>query len=390
MVNIFYTDHDPKVAARDSCDSYVVKIPVEVGLLLSAIHWRTCYKGPISSGLPLVLDAEGCVLPAIGPYKDSKVIKSTSETYKWLIKSTGNYDYAITYGLELISEFKKRYGKLHQTESVLLWLKVNVPNIPTGPTTEDVGLAMPDKYKDRSNPTASYKNYIMCEKSAVVSWKRSKIPDWYGERFVYTDGAASGNGTDNCRAGYAVWFGDNDPRNSCGAVSKNPSNQTAELSAIKKAVEIIGSEKYTIVTDSKYCIDCITKWIHKWNSNGWRTSNNEPVKHKNLIMETARMLGDSRLLHIRGHTAQPDINSEQWKHWNGNRQADLLASTAALKWCPHPEDKGYVYTTDIELGTGYPLKNVMSGRVVATIDNDGVYELSTQDLAAARKYCLPL
>ncbi len=40
MVNIFFTDHDPVVAARDSCDSYVVKIPVEVATMLSAIHWR--------------------------------------------------------------------------------------------------------------------------------------------------------------------------------------------------------------------------------------------------------------------------------------------------------------------------------------------------------------
>ena len=37
MVNIFFTDKNPVTAARDSCDSYVVKIPIEVALLLSAI-----------------------------------------------------------------------------------------------------------------------------------------------------------------------------------------------------------------------------------------------------------------------------------------------------------------------------------------------------------------
>ncbi len=37
MVNIFYTDGNPVRAAKDSCDSYVVKIPIEVALLLSAI-----------------------------------------------------------------------------------------------------------------------------------------------------------------------------------------------------------------------------------------------------------------------------------------------------------------------------------------------------------------
>ena len=56
MVNIFFTDWNPIVAARDSCDSYVVKIPVEVALLLSAIHWRTNYDGPVSSGEPLKIE----------------------------------------------------------------------------------------------------------------------------------------------------------------------------------------------------------------------------------------------------------------------------------------------------------------------------------------------
>ena len=179
MVNIFYTDHDPKIAAKDSCDSYVVKIPVEVSLLLSAIHWRTGYSGPVASGYSLRFDTRGRPSQAVGPYANSKVIKSTSETYQWLVRSTGNYGYAIVYGLELIEEYKKRYGKFHRTEGVLLWLKHNVPDIPEGPVTTDVGLAMPKKYKNRADPTGSYKAYIRAEKSAVVSWKRSKVPEWY-------------------------------------------------------------------------------------------------------------------------------------------------------------------------------------------------------------------
>ena len=48
MVHIFFTDTNPIAAAKDSCDSYVVKIPIEVALLLSAIHWRTGYDGPVN------------------------------------------------------------------------------------------------------------------------------------------------------------------------------------------------------------------------------------------------------------------------------------------------------------------------------------------------------
>ena len=178
MVNIFFTDWDPIVAARDSCDSYVIKIPIEVGTLLSAIHWRSGYKGPIGSRLPLIF-RDGTPLAAIGPYKDSRVIKSSSEIYKWLIKSIGNYNYAIEYGLGLVAEYKRRYNRWHLAQGVILWLKDNIPRIPDGPLTTDVGLAMPDVYKDRSNPTESYKWYLVCEKSNILKWNRGKAPQWY-------------------------------------------------------------------------------------------------------------------------------------------------------------------------------------------------------------------
>ena len=106
--------------------------------------------------------------------------KSTSESYQWLIKSTGNYDYAIKYGLELIEEYKRRYNKLHKTEGILLWLKENVPkNIPEGTMTMDVGLAMPEIYKDRDDPVQSYRNYLFHEKSKILKWKYTKRPEWY-------------------------------------------------------------------------------------------------------------------------------------------------------------------------------------------------------------------
>lgn len=192
MVNIFFTDYNPIIAARDSCDSYVVKIPVEVATMLSAIHWRLeKYHGPVGSGLPLVMSISSdtscpSVQSAIGPYNNSNVIKSTSETYQWLIKSTGNYDYAITYGLELIEEYKRRYNKLHKTEGILLWLKENVPkNIVEGPMTMDIGLAMPEIYKDRDDPVQSYRNYLFYEKSKILKWKYTKIPEWYEKMKIF-------------------------------------------------------------------------------------------------------------------------------------------------------------------------------------------------------------
>ena len=180
MVNIFFTDWDPAVAARDSCDSYVVKVPVEVATMLSAVHWRTGYTGPVCSGMPPRF-SEGTlyVLPAVGPYRNSRVIKSSSEVYRWLAKSTGNYGYAIEYGLKLVEEYKRRYGKLHLSEGALLWLKSNIPDIPDGPMTRDVGLAMPEVYKDRGDPVLSYRRYLVHEKHRILRWNRGTMPYWY-------------------------------------------------------------------------------------------------------------------------------------------------------------------------------------------------------------------
>ena len=64
--------------------------------MLSAVHWRTGYDGPVCSGMPLKLSKDRAqVVPAIGPYRDSRVMKSSSEIYRWLTKSTENYNYAI-------------------------------------------------------------------------------------------------------------------------------------------------------------------------------------------------------------------------------------------------------------------------------------------------------
>lgn len=325
MVNIFFTDINPVIAARDSCDSYVVKIPIEVALLLSAIHWRTGYDGPVSSGMPVAI-ADGEVVPAVGPYRDSKVIKSTSETYRWLVKSTGNYEYAVTYGLELIDEHRRRYGGVHNTNGVLLWLKHHVPDIPAGRITADVGLAMPDEYKNRNDVVGSYRKYVMLAKSSVTSWKHGQVPDWF--LFVYTDGAASGNGTDGCRASYAVWFFKDDPRNSSGLVTAEPSNQAAELTAIRVALEILKDDPrpHVIVTDSQYSISCLTEWIHNWRKNGWKTSGKQ-VKHRKTIEESAYMIGCNTFMHIMSHAREPsDLSSAAWIHWNGNRQADAMAA----------------------------------------------------------------
>ena len=48
------------------------------------------------------------------------------------------------------------------------------------------------------------------------------------------------------------------------------------LSALKRPVDI------TVITDSKYVMDGITKWIASWKRKNWKTSANKDVKNKDL------------------------------------------------------------------------------------------------------------
>ena len=60
-------------------------------------------------------------------------------------------------------------------------------------------------------------------------------------------------------------------------------NNRAEIQAVVTAVEQAkarGLKSLTIRTDSKFLLDSITMWIHKWIKNNWTLSTGGPVKNK--------------------------------------------------------------------------------------------------------------
>ncbi len=185
-MNLFFTDWDPEKAASQQCDQYVVKIAVEVALFLSAVHWRNGYVGPIGTDESLCFDTtasnELFLKSASGPYRDSKIVKNSSEVYQWVSKSLSNYAWALEYGFGLTAEYTKRYKKIHRTESVLLWLRENKPDIPDRGLTRDIGLGMPEEFKDRSDPVRSYQDYMICIKAEFLRWNFCSPPKWWLEK----------------------------------------------------------------------------------------------------------------------------------------------------------------------------------------------------------------
>lgn len=146
---------------------------------------------------------------------------------------------------------------------------------------------------------------------------------------VYTDGASSKNGYASAKAGYGVFYGDNDPRNESAPLSREEpqTNQRAELHAIvhalKNAVNSTesSSKDIQVMTDSTYSRDCLTTWADKWEKNGYKSSTGGAVQNQDLIKSGRSLMkllesqgGSIEIQHVKGHADN-----------YGNNQADKLA-----------------------------------------------------------------
>ena len=105
--------------------------------------------------------------------------------------------------------------------------------------------------------------------------------------------------------------------------SENPStNNRMELMAAIKALEALKKPcRVTLSTDSRYVMDGLTKWIHGWRKNGWKTADRKPVKNADLWQQLLDAAAPHRIEWpwVKGHAGHPD-----------NERADKLASDAAL------------------------------------------------------------
>ena len=105
-------------------------------------------------------------------------------------------------------------------------------------------------------------------------------------------------------------------------------NNRMELLAAIRALEALKRPCHVILTtDSVYVRDGITKWIHGWQRNGWRTSDRKPVRNEELWRELIAASAPHRIeWHwVKGHAGPPE-----------NERADRLACDAALQFAKRP------------------------------------------------------
>ena len=102
---------------------------------------------------------------------------------------------------------------------------------------------------------------------------------------AYTDGACSGNpGPGGWGALLLAKDGDTvlKSRELSGGEPETTNNRMELLAAINALNALEKPSTITVVTDSVYVKDGITKWIHGWKSRGWKTAAKKPVKNEEL------------------------------------------------------------------------------------------------------------
>ena len=135
---------------------------------------------------------------------------------------------------------------------------------------------------------------------------------------IYTDGACKGN------PGPGGWGAvlrcDGKERELSGGEKQSTNNRMELMAAIESLNALKRPCRVSLTTDSVYVRDGITKWIHGWRKNGWRTADRKPVKNAELWQA---LLAATEPHRVEWHWVKAHYGHAE------NERADALACAAA-------------------------------------------------------------
>ena len=135
---------------------------------------------------------------------------------------------------------------------------------------------------------------------------------------MFTDGACRGNPGPG---GWGVLIRSGEREKELSGGEPLTTNNRMELMAAIEGLNALKRPcRVQLWTDSVYVRDGITKWVHNWRRNGWRTADKKPVKNAELWQELCAAAERHRVdwRWVRGHAGHPE-----------NERVDALACAAA-------------------------------------------------------------
>ena len=147
---------------------------------------------------------------------------------------------------------------------------------------------------------------------------------------IYTDGSCLGN--PGC-GGYGIVMRYQTTVKEFSGGFKLTTNNRMELLAAIVALELLKESCAVVLfSDSKYVQQGVTKWMHSWKKNGWRTSSKGKVKNKDLWLRLDAITAKHEIVWnwVKGHAGDPI-----------NERCDSLA-VAAARDNPDIDDLGYL------------------------------------------------
>jgi ribonuclease HI len=134
---------------------------------------------------------------------------------------------------------------------------------------------------------------------------------------IHSDGACHGNPGPGGWA--AVLASGSATRELSGGVAATTNNRMELQAAIEALAALKQPCAVEFHTDSNYLRDGITKWLHGWKRNGWKTQTKQPVKNEDLWrqLDAAVSLHTVNWHWVKGHAGHV-----------GNERCDELATVA--------------------------------------------------------------
>ncbi len=139
---------------------------------------------------------------------------------------------------------------------------------------------------------------------------------------LYTDGACSGNPGPG---GWGAILECEGHRKELSGGEANTTNNRMELTAV---IEGLSALKFgcdvTLVSDSKYVIDAITKgWVYSWKAKGWRKADKSPALNVDLWEKLLPQLERHKMTYcwVKGHAGHPE-----------NERCDQMAVEQSLRF----------------------------------------------------------